>query len=179
VVTGEYKPDIPTKVGKEAEMYRRKSKPDLLFTLTVFVCLGVLLTATVNAAEKGHWGINLSAESGCGEAIGEWQGCLQGLASTKADKPAPYRAAVRLSSEERPDLGVVWYYTRAGVFSGAARDYGLAGDYVLESAPERRQFGVVVKQQYRHFGLSLGIEAERPEALADEPLLYFGLSNRW
>jgi hypothetical protein len=161
-------------------MYRRKSRPDLLFTLTVFVCLSVLLTTTVNAAEKGHWGINLSAESGCGEAIGEWQGCLQQWASTKVDEPAPYRAAVRLSSEERPGLGVVWYYTRAKAFSGADRDYGLTGAHLLESAPEeRRQFGVVVKQQYRHFGLSLGIEAERPESLTDEPLLYFGLSNRW
>lgn len=159
-------------------MYKRKSKPDLLFLTTIFVCLGVLLTATVNAAEKGNWGINLSAESGCGDAIGEWQGCSKWQA-TKAEEPAPYRAALRLSSEDRPDLGVVWYYTRGEAISGVDRDYGLSDAYPAELAPERRQFGVVVKQQYRHFGLSLGIEAERPESLTNEPLLYFGLSNRW
>lgn len=94
------------------------------------------------------------------------------------DEPAPYRAALRLSSEERPDLGVVWYYTQAKASLNADHDYGLASVYPLDQAPERSQFGVVVKQQYRHFGLSLGIEAERLEAL-NEPLLYFGLSNRW
>lgn len=160
-------------------MYRRKSKPDLLFVMTVFVCLGVLLTATVNAAEKQHWGINLSAENGCGEAIGEWQGCSQWQAGTRPDEPAPYRTALRLSSEERPDLGVVWYYTQATASLNAAHDYSLASVYPLDQAPERSQFGVVVKQQYRHFGLSMGIEAERPGALTNEPLLYFGLSNRW
>lgn len=159
-------------------MYRGKSKPDLMFMMTVFVCLGVLLTATVNAAEKQHWGINLSAENGCGEAIGEWQGCSQWQAGTRLYEPAPYRAALRLSSEERPDLGVIWYYTQAKAPLNVDHDYGLTSAYSLDQVPERSQFGVVVKQQYRHFGLSMGIEAERPEAL-DEPLLYFGLSNRW
>jgi hypothetical protein len=170
----------PTKVGKEAGMYRRNSKPDLLFVVTVFVCLGVLLTATVNAAEKGRWGINLSSESGCGQAIGEWQGCSQWLADTiMTSEPAPYRAALRLSTEESPDLGVVWYYTHARSSRNTERDYGLSGVALRDQTPERRQFGVVVKQQYRHFGMSLGIEAERPAALTNEPLLYFGLSNRW
>jgi len=67
-------------MGEEVEMYRRNSKPDLLFMTTVFVCLGVLLTATVNAAEKQHWGINLIAGNSCGEAIGQWQ------AGTKHDE---------------------------------------------------------------------------------------------
>jgi len=159
-------------------MYKRKSKPDMLFMMTVFVCLGVLLTATVSAAEKGSWGINLSAESGCGDAIGEWQGCSTWLAE-KSDEPAPYRAALRLSSEDRPDLDVVWYYTRAEAVSSLDRDFGLSTAYSDALAPERLQFGVVVKQQYRHFGLSMGIEADRPESLTNEPLLYFGLSNRW
>lgn len=160
-------------------MYRRRSKPDLLFMVTVFVCLGVLLTATVNATEKGYWGVNLSAESGCGEAIGEWQGCSQWLAAAKVDEPVPYRAALRLSSENRPDLGVVWYYTQARTSLNADIDYGLSDAHLFDQVPERLQFGVVVKQQYRHFGLSLGIEAERPAALTNEPLLYFGLNNRW
>lgn len=160
-------------------MYKRKSKPDLLFMMTVFVCLGVLLTATVSAAEKSHWGINLSAESGCGEAIGEWQGCSQWLAEANAEEPAPYRAALRLSSDERPDLDVVWYYTHANTLVGGHAGNGLAEAHGLEPAPERGQFGVVVKQQYRHFGLSMGIEAERPEALTNEPLLYFGVTNHW
>jgi hypothetical protein len=147
--------------------------------VTVFVCLGVLLTATVNAAEKGHWGVNLSVEGGCGEAIGEWQGCSQWLAATKVAEPFPYRTALRLSSEGRPDLGVVWYFAQARASLNTDIDYGLSGAYPLDQHPERRQFGVVVKQQYRHFGLSLGIEAKRPEALTNEPLLYFGLSNRW
>lgn len=159
-------------------MYRSKSKPDLLFIVTVFVCLGVLLTATLNAAEKQHWGINLGAENGCGEAIGEWQGCSRWQAGTKLNEPAPYRAALRLSSEERPDLGVVWYYTQAKATLNADHDYGFKNTYSPDQVPERSQFGVVVKQQYRHFGLSMGIEAGRPEAL-NEPLLYFGLSNRW
>gem|GEM_PF-5081692 len=158
-------------------MYRRKSKPDLLFAVTVFVCLGILLTATVNAADKAHWGISLNAENGCGEAIGEWQGCSQWMGDI-ADQVLPHRTALRLSSEERPDLGVVWYYTRRAL-PGTDQTYGLSGASLHDTAPERRQFGVVVKQQYRHFGMSLGIEAGDPEALTDKPLLYFGLSNRW
>lgn len=160
-------------------MYRRKSKPDLFFLITVFVCLGVLFTATVNAAEKGSWGINLSTDSSCGAAIGEWQGCSQWLEDGKPDASSPYRAALRLSSEERPDLGVVWYYRQERASHHNDRDDGLAQAYTFEQQPERSQFGVVVKQQYRHFGLSMGIEAERPESLANEPLLYFGISNRW
>ena len=160
-------------------MFRRKSKPDLLFVLTVFVCIGVLVTATVSAAEQEHWQVNLSAENGCAEAIGEWQGCSQWLARGKSDIAAPYRAALRLASEERPDLGVTWYYTRARAPAGAARDYGLYNAYLLDQAPERQQFGVVVKQQYRHFGLSLGIEANSHESHTEEPLVYFGLNNRW
>lgn len=158
-------------------MYKRKSKPDLMFVMTVCVCLGILLTATVNAAESGHWGINLGVETGCETSIGEWQGCSQWLNTAKygESESTPYRAALRLSSEERPNLDVTWYYTQAQTALRADHDEGLGSSY----APDRSQFGVVVKQQYRHFGLSMGIEAERPEALTGEPLLYFGLTNRW
>lgn len=158
-------------------MYKRKSKPDLMFMMTVFVCLGILLTATVNAAESGNWGINLGVETGCEKAIGEWQGCSQWLNTAKygESESSPYRAALRLSREERPDLDVTWYYTQAKAAFRADRGDGLASS----DAFDRGQFGVVVKQQYRHFGLSMGIEAEHPEALTGDPLLYFGLTNRW
>ncbi|WP_126452862.1 hypothetical protein [Sulfuriflexus mobilis] len=157
-------------------MYKRKTKPDLLFILTIFVCLGVLVTATVNADE---WGINLSGEAGCSEAVGEWQGCSQWLGSNQ-EEPAPNRAALRLSSDERPGLGLVWYYTQSQASAGAEqRENALLSSPLLENSRAQGQFGLAVKQQYRHFGLSLGIEAERPEGLTDEPLLYFGLSNRW
>lgn len=157
-------------------MFKRKTKPDLLFVLTVFVCLGVLVTATVNAAE---WGINLRGEAGCSEASGEWQGCSQWLGSNH-DELAPNRAALRLSSEERPGLGLVWYYTQSQASAGPEQwENTLQSSPLLDSPRSQGQFGLAIKQQYRHFGLSLGIEAERPEGLTDEPLLYFGLSNRW
>ena len=159
-------------------MYKRKSKPDLLFMMTVFVCLGVLLTATVNAAEKDSWGINLSAESGCTQAIGEWQSCSKWQRS-ESDKPAPYRAALRLSSEDRPDLGLIWYYTHADKVPNTEDRQDLSDNNLANFAGERRQFGVVVKQQYRHFGFSMGIEAKHLGDLTEEPLLYFGVNNNW
>lgn len=157
-------------------MYKRKSKPDLLFIMTVFVCLGVLLTATVNAAEKDNWGINLSAENGCSDAIGEWQSCSKWRTS-KADEPKLYRTALRFSSEEQPDLGVVWYYTRTDEVSNA--NDNLLDNNVANFSTERRQFGVVVKKQYQHFGFSLGIEAKHLGELSQKPLLYFGVNNNW
>lgn len=162
-------------------MYKRNSKPDLMFMMTVFVCLGILLTATVNAAESGNWGINLGVETGCEKAIGEWQGCSKWLNTAKYGKSesSPYRAALRLSSEERPDFDITWYYTQSKVAFRANHSEGLTSSDAFAQGPEHGQFGVVVKQQYRHFGLSMGIEAERPEVLTGEPLLYFGLTNRW
>lgn len=160
-------------------MYKHKSKPDLLFLLTVFVCLGVLVTATVQSEEKKTWGITVTAESGCQQAVGEWQGCSKWY--EQAGQKRPQRAALRLSVEDRPDLGVVWYYTQSDQ-ALANLEVQLSGeDKGIASFGEtyRGQFGVAFKRQYRNFGLSVGIEAEQPGDLTREPLLYFGINNRW
>lgn len=159
-------------------MHKRKSKPDLLFLLTVIVCLGVLVTATVNAEEKNGWGINLNTETDCNQVVGSWSTCSRWQAVADHADLSPRRATVNLSSDENPDLGFVWYYTLAPALgSGKVNEFNTAADNPINL--EQGQFGVAVKQQYRRFGFTLGIEAAQPNELRQEPLLYFGINNRW
>jgi len=157
-------------------MQKRKSKPDLLFFVTVVVCLGVLVTATVNAEEQTGWGITLNTESDCNQAVGSWSDCSRWQAVASDSALSPRRATLNLSSDES-NLGVVWYYTLTPVRSLNVDDFNDSASN--PSGFEQGQFGVAVKQQYRHFGFSLGIEAAEPNELRQEPLLYFGINNRW
>lgn len=167
---------------------RNRRKPDFLMLLTVFVCLGVVLTSTVSAAEpqgKG-WGIQLSAESGCETAAIEWQTCSdwqQGVRDLQSrDVLAPQRAAIRLSSERLPDTGLVAYYTLSDSRQFEAEQAELRfirRDNYFASGYDSQQFGMALKQQYGSFGMSLGFEADRVDNLTHDPLIYFGVSNRW
>ena len=167
---------------------RNRRKPDFLMLLTIFVCLGVALTTTVNAAEpdsKG-WGIQLTAESGCETAAIEWQACSrwqQDVSDFQSNESlAPQRAAIRLSSEALPDTGLVAYYTLSDSrqFEGVAAELRFINrDERFASGYDSQQFGMALKQQYGSFGLSVGFEADRVDNLTDDPLIYFGLSNRW
>lgn len=171
---------------------RHKRKPDLLMLLTIFVCLGVVLTSTVNAAEPANpanskgWGVELNAESGCTEAAGEWQTCSnwqqQGARDDAGDEAlAPQRAALRLSSERLPDTGLVWYYTLSDSrqLEGADAELRFNSDDDFVSGYDSRQFGMALKQRYGSFGLSVGFEADQVNNLTDDPLFYLGVSNRW
>ena len=166
---------------------RHKRKPDLLMLLTIFVCLGVVLTSTVNAAEPASkgWGVQLSAENGCMQAELEWQTCSswkQGIHKFKREESlAPQRAALRLSSERLPDTGLVAYYTLSDSrqIDGTEAELRFNGDEGFASGYDTRQFGMALKQRYGSFGLSLGLEADRVNNLTDDPLIYFGVSNRW
>lgn len=167
-----------------------KRKPDLLMLVTVFVCLGVVVTTTVNAAEpatpSGGWGLQLKAESGCDSAWAEWRGCssLAGQQDSTFDLAEPVtsrqRAAVSLSSERLPDTDLVWYYTPSGQYE--QHGYGLELDLSTSPLAGRdadRQFGMAVKRRYGSLGLSLGLEADRVDNLTNDPLIYFGTSYGW
>jgi len=164
-------------------MYKRKTKPDLMFLLTVFVCLGVLVTATVKASESAQpgWSMTIKADQDCQKNLGEWQACAgwQGLAGNKSHGQG---ATLRFFHEQRPELDVVWYYSKPSerihynindLYEGGA-EQGFA-----QSVKYNSQFGVALRQQYRHFGFSVGVESERAQPLNDEAILYFGISNRW
>ena len=165
---------------------RHKRKPDIIMLLTIFVCLGVVLTTTVNAAEPADkgWGIQLSAETGCMQAETEWLTCnhwQQGVQeAAHVDALSPQRAALRLSSGRLPDTGLVAYYTLSD-----SRQFDDNGDQRFHrgsgyfSSYDTHQFGMALKQNYGRFGISLGFEADRVNNLADDPLIYFGVSNRW
>jgi len=159
-------------------MYKRKTKPDLMFLLTVFVCLGVLVTATVSASEvpQQGWAMTVSAESDCQKNSSGWQACAgwKGLKGGESQG-----ATVRFFHEQRADLGVVWYYSQALNDNNINE---LAFDKTqsfLDRESSNTQFGVAVRQQYRHFGFSVGVESEQALPLEDSAVLYFGISNRW
>ena len=164
-------------------MYKRKAKPDLMFLLTVFVCLGVLVTATVNASESAQpgWSMTIKADKDCQQNSNEWQACAgwQGLAG---DKPHGQGATLRFFHEQRPDLGVVWYYSQpSNHISNDINELNKvdAGQGFSGNSQFNSQFGVALRQQYRHFGFSVGIESEQAQPLNNAAVLYFGISNRW
>ncbi|MGD8999168.1 MAG: hypothetical protein PVF75_02040 [Granulosicoccaceae bacterium] len=168
-----------------------KRKPDLLMLVTVFVCLGVVVTTTINAAEpataSSGWGLQLKAEAGCDSVWAEWRGCTS-LAVPQHETfglleppPSSRRAAVSLSSERLPETDLVWYYSQSRQYE--QNSYGL--DLDLNASPlagqtrDPRQFGMAVKRRYGSLGLSLGLEADRVDNLTDDPLIYFGTSYGW
>jgi len=159
-------------------MYKRKTKPDLMFLLTVFVCLGVLVTATVSADEAPQqgWAMTVNAESNCQKNSSEWQACAgwQGLDGSESQG-----ATVRFFNEKRSDLGVVWYYSQATNDININKlEYNSPQD-LLTGDQSNTQFGVAVRQQYKHFGFSVGVESEQALPLDNSAVLYFGISNRW
>ena len=164
-------------------MYKRKAKPDLMFLLTVFVCLGVLVTATVQASEPAQpgWGMTIGAENDCRQSIGEWQACSrwQGL----GDKPESglQRATISFFHEQRPDMGLIWYYSQPSQKRILEINDLYSDDISQYSSVDQTsgQFGVAFRQQYQHFGFSLGIESENALPTNDDAVLFFGVSNRW
>jgi len=159
-------------------MHKNKTKPDLMFLLTVFVCLGVLVTATVNASEAPQqgWAMSISPESDCQQTGNEWQACAgwKGLEETESQG-----TTVRFFHEQRPDLGVVWYYSQAFNDNNINKLHFDSTQGFLGREQSNAQFGLAVRQQYRHFGLSVGVESERALPLENSAVLYFGISNRW
>lgn len=165
-------------------MYKRKAKPDLMFLLAVFVCLGVLVTATVNAREenKQGWAVMISSETGCQETIGVWQNCINWQGTVKTNPADIQRTSVSFIHNTHPDLGLVWYYSQYkqnndnyinGIQSFDAQFYNNVDRQAAG------QFGVVLRQQYRHFGFSVGVESEQALLLNNEATLFLGVSNRW
>lgn len=161
-------------------MYKRKTKPNLMFLLTVFVCLGVLVTATVNASEapQQSWAMTISAESDCQQNSSEWQAC-SGWKELEGNESHGQGAAVRFFHEQRPDLGVVWYYSQAINNNSINKLNSDSSQDFLNRDQSNAQFGVAVRQQYRHFGFSVGVESEQALPLEGSAVLYFGISNRW
>jgi len=163
-------------------MYKRKAKPDLMFLLAVFVCLGVLVSATVNAQERPQlgWSMTINAEPNCQKNSHEWQACAgwQGLAG---NNPSGQGAAVRFFHDQRPNLGVLWYYSQVKNENhiNINKLDGYQSQGFSEQSRFNTQFGVALRQQYRHFGFQLGIESERAQPLNSNAVLYFGISNRW
>ncbi|MGD8743016.1 MAG: hypothetical protein PVH46_06275 [Granulosicoccaceae bacterium] len=169
-----------------------KRKPDLLMLVTVFVCLGVVVTTTINAAgpaaASSGWGLQLKAEAGCdSSAWAEWRDCTS-LAAPRHESfgllepyPSSRSAALSLSSERLPETGLVWYYSYPRQYE--QNSYGLDLDLNVSPlaghAREPRQFGMAVKRRYGSLGLSLGLEANRVDNLTDDPLIYFGTSYGW
>jgi len=165
-------------------MYKRKSKPDLMFLLTVFVCLGVLVTATVSAseAEQQGWAMTVSSETNCPQTISAWQRCAGWQAVTPSQESGIQRAAISFSHEKRADLGIVWYYSQ----DFSRNDNNISNiqkfDFSTVAGSDRRsngQFGLAVRQQYRHFGFSVGLESEQVLPLNNDVTLFLGVSNRW
>lgn len=168
-----------------------RRKPDLLLLVTIFVCLGVVVTTTVNATPPAaptgsSWGLQLEAKPGCQHAWAEWRGCNRLSADAGGDLlPAAdetLRAAVSLSSERLPDTDLVWYYTQTQRQQGKAYglDLRLNNDALATGrGADNHQFGMALKRRYGNLGLSLGLEAERVDNLTDDPLIYFGTSYGW
>ena len=158
-------------------MFKRRNKPDLLFLLTVCVCLGVLVTATVNAAGQPGWRMTLHSDTACQQGLGEWQACSRWHAS----EPAPKQASLHLFHEQHPGLGVIWYHTQPG----REKNIDINGLYANEldglntGYGQVEHFGLAVRQQYQHFGLSVGVESEHGDTQNPDTTLYFGISNRW
>lgn len=165
-------------------MYKRKSKPDLMFLLTVFVCLGVLVTATVSAseAEQQGWAMTVSSERNCPQTISAWQNCAGWQGVNTPEQSSLQRAAISFSHEKRPELGIVWYYSQDlsrnnnNISNIQKFDFSTVAD--LDRRPNG-QFGLAVRQQYRHFGFSVGLESEQALPLNNEVTLFLGVSNRW
>lgn len=159
-------------------MYKRKTKPDLMFLLTVFVCLGVLVTATVSADEAPQrgWAMTVSAEPNCQKNGSEWQACAgwKGLGGSESQG-----ATVRFFNEQRADLGVVWYYSQEVKDNNINKLNIYSPQDPLGSDQSNTQFGVAVRQQYKRFGFSVGVESEQVLPLDNSAVLYFGISNRW
>ncbi len=165
-------------------MYKRKSKPDLMFLLTVFVCLGVLVTATVSAAEttRQGWAVTISSETNCPQTIGAWQTCAGWQELTNETQANLQRASISFAHEQRPDLGIVWYYSQKSLKNTKyINDVSLSGFNTAgySDSQSNGQFGVAVRQQYRHFGFSVGIESDQALPLNNQAVLFFGVSNRW
>lgn len=165
-------------------MYKRKSKPDLMFLLTVFVCLGVLVTATVSAGEKNQqgWAMTISSETNCPQTISAWQSCVGWQGLTHVEQPNLQRAAISFSHEQRPDLGIIWYYSQKSSKNNQYfNEISASGvDAAVYSGRQTNgQFGVAVRQQYRHFGFSVGIESDQALPINDQAVLFLGVSNRW
>ncbi len=165
-------------------MYRRKAKPDLMFLLTVFVCLGVLVTATVNASEPEQrgWAMKVSSETNCPQTIGAWQNCAAWQGVVAPEQPRLQRAAISFSHDARPDLGIVWYYSQdASKNTNFINGITMSAIQAVADLDTARngQFGVAVRQQYRHFGFSVGLESEQALPLNNEVTLFLGVSNRW
>ena len=159
-------------------MYKRKAKPDLMFLLTVFVCLGVLVTTTVSAADttqKG-WAVTLKSENACSQTIGAWQTCSAWRSSLSAAPVQQQRAVVSFAHEQHPALGLVWYYSQENAEKSSSFD-NLPADSLATTRAEG--FGVAVQQQYRHFGFSVGLESSNALPLNKEATLFLGVSNRW
>ena len=159
-------------------MYKRKAKPDLMFLLTVFVCLGVLVTTTISAAEataKG-WAVTLKSETACSESIGVWQTCLARGDLMSAEPLQARRAVVSFSHQQHPELGMVWYYTQDSNEKSVSFNT-LSGSGMDEV--RTAGFGVALRQQYRHFGFSVGLESGNALPLNREATLFLGVRNRW
>jgi len=165
-------------------MNKRKVKPDLMFLLSVFVCLGVLVTSTVNASEANQqgWAMTISSETNCPQTIGVWQNCAGWQGVTAPEQPNLQRATISFSHEDRPNLGFVWYYSqqdsKKSNYISEISSYDVATVADLDGRANG-QFGVALRQQYRHFGFSVGIESEQALPLNNEATLFFGVSNRW
>lgn len=166
---------------------RNKRKPDIIMLLTVFVCLGVVLTTTVNAAEpveKG-WGIQLGAENSCQQAESQWLTCGNWQPGVRdfhrMEALAPQRASLGVTSGYLPDTGLVAYYSLADsqLINREEEELRFIRKEDYTNGYDIRQFGMALKQRYGSFGLSLGFEANRVDNLTDDPLIYFGVSNRW
>jgi len=165
-------------------MYKRKSKPDLMFLLTVFVCLGVLVTATVSASEKSQqgWAMTISSETNCPQTIGAWQSCAEWQGLNDVEQQNLQRAAISFSHQQRPDLGIIWYYSQQSQKNTKYfNEVGVQGLNTASYSDRRSngQFGVAVRQQYRHFGFSVGIESDQALPRTNQAVLFLGVSNRW
>jgi len=165
-------------------MHKRKSKPDLMFLLTVFVCLGVVVTTTVkaDAVNQQGWAMTVSSETNCPQTVSAWQNCAAWQGINTVDQPSLQRAAISFFHEDRPNLGVVWYYSQEDPKKSNYISNVAASSFESIADLDRRsngQFGVALRQQYRHFGFSVGIESEQALPLNNEATLFFGISNSW
>lgn len=169
-----------------------RRKPDLLLLVTIFVCLGVVVTTTVSAAPPAanhdpgsRWGLQLEAQGGCDRAWAEWRGCSRLLQHDNGDPALPaddtLRATVSLSSERLPDTDLVWYYTHNLRPQGPGYGLDLRRDTAALAGQDAasRQFGMALKRRYGSLGLSFGLEAEHVDNLTNDPLIYFGTSYGW
>jgi len=165
-------------------MYKRKAKPDLMFLLTVFVCLGVVVTTTVNAEEikQQGWAVTVSAETNCPKTVSAWQNCANWQGVSLPQQQGMQRAAVSFFHQDRPDLGIVWYYSqeklKKSIYNNNLHSPGVTAS-LKSDRYSNGQFGVALRQQYRHFGFSVGVESEQALPIRQDATLFFGVSNRW